>query len=133
MIAAETEGVAAAQAGAAYTAGDTGAAIFVADTEEVEVQADAYSTAEDSHSSRKGVGAVNAAVQDDERCDTLVVAVIEGAAACWEERSVGQARPACGGSSCRRWSLGSGQTAAVTQDSSTACGGERRVVVACRA
>ena len=36
---------------------------------------------------------------------------------------VGQARPACGGSSCRRWSWRSGQTAVATQTSSAVCGG----------
>ena len=102
MIAAEREDVAAAQAAAACIADDTDAAIFAEDTVEAEVQADACSTAVDSRSLRKGAGVVNAAVKDDGRCDTLAAAVIEDVAAYWEERSVGQARPACGGSSCRR-------------------------------
>ena len=128
------EGAAAAQVEAAYTADDMGAAIFAADTEEAEVQADACNTAVDSRSSRKGAEVVNAAVQDGERCDTLVVAVIVYAVACSEKRSVGQARPADDGSSCRRWSLRSGQTATVPQDSSAACGGrEKEVVTASRA
>lgn len=66
------------------------------------------------------------AAQGDDMCDILAVAAsedsFEGQAVC----EVGQGRPACG-SSCRRWSWRSGQTAAVTQTSKAVCGEEIEV------
>ena len=78
---------------------DTGAAIFGAGIG-VADQGVVNNTVLEVGSSRKDGGAVNAVAQGVDRCDSLVVAVSEGAVVTQAGSEVGQARPACGGSSC---------------------------------